>query len=258
MTAEAKRTNSKSSWSTSGLVGLSPAGLALLLLEALGGFEVDAAEGVELVLGQDLLDGLLRCSSVRSVYWSSWVWRRCTSLNCLMNAARASSPLRLGTCLGLGVEALRLHEVVEVCDGGLELFDDLGGLVDEPDFAGLVGLGAGEERDGGIDGVLLAAEVEDVAVGLGGVEHAVGAGEGLDQAVVLEVLVDVERVEVLGVEAGEQHVDDDGDVDLLAALLRQVGVGELLVLDALLDVLVVEVELVDASGWCRSARCSRR
>ena len=29
-------------------------------------------------------------------------------------------------------------------------------------------------------------------------------------------------------------------------LLRQVGVGELLVLDALLDVLVVEVELVDA------------
>ena len=94
--------------------------------------------------------------------------------------------------------------------------------------------------------VLLAAEVEDVAVGLGGVEHAVGAAEGLDQAVVLEVLVDVERVEVLAVEAGEEHVDDDGDVDLLAALLRQVGVGELLVLDALLDVLVVEVELVDA------------
>ena len=42
--------------------------------------------------------------------------------------------------------------------------------------------------------------------------------EGLDQAVVLEVLIDVERVEVFGVEAGEQHVDDDGDVDLLAAL----------------------------------------
>ena len=78
-----------------------------------------------------------------------------------------------------------------------------------------VGLLAGEEGDGGIDGVLLLAEVEDVAVGLGGVEHAVGAGEGLDQAVVLEVLVDVERVQVLGIEAGEQHVDDDGDVDLL-------------------------------------------
>ena len=82
-------------------------------------------------------------------------------------------------------------------------------------------------------------------VRLGGVEHAVGAAERLDQAVVLEVLVDVERVEVLAVEAGQEHVDDDGEVDLLAALLRQIGVGELLVLDALLHVLVVEVELVD-------------
>jgi hypothetical protein len=44
---------------------------------------------------------------------------------------------------------------------------------------------------------LLLAEVEDVAVGLGRVQDPVGAGEGLDQAVVLEVLVDVERVEVL-------------------------------------------------------------
>ena len=83
--------------------------------------------------------------------------------------------LEVGHVLGLGVEALRLHEVVEVCDGRLELLDDDGGLVDEPDFAGPVGLRAGEERDGGIDGVLLVAEVEDVAVGLGVVEHAVGA-----------------------------------------------------------------------------------
>ena len=92
---------------------------------------------------------------------------------------------------------------------------------------------------------MLLAEVEDVAVGLGRVENAVGAGEGLDQAVVLEVLVDVERVEVHGVEAGEEHVDDYGDVDLLGALVGQVAVWELLVLDALLDVLVVEVEVVD-------------
>ena len=105
----------------------------------------------------------------------------------------------------------------------MQFLDDHGGLVDQPDFAGPVGLRAGEEGDGGIDGVLLLAEVEDVAVGLGGVEHAVGAGEGLDQAVVLEVLVHVERVQVLGVEAGEQHVHDDGDVDLLLALAGQVG-----------------------------------
>ena len=84
-----------------------------------------------------------------------------------------------------------------------------------------------------------------MTVGLGRVEDAVGAGEGLDQAVVLEVLVDVERVEIHGVEAGEEHVDDDGDVDLLGALGGQVAVGELLVLDALLDVLVVEIEVVD-------------
>ena len=81
--------------------------------------------------------------------------------------------------------------------GGLELVDHDGSLVDQPDLAGLVRLRAGEEGDGGIDGVLLAAEVEDVAVGLGVVEHAVGAAERLDQAVMLEVLIDVERVEVL-------------------------------------------------------------
>ena len=62
---------------------------------------------------------------------------------------------------------------------------------------------------------------------------------------VLEVLVDVERVEELGVEAGEEHVDDDGDVDLFLTLAGQVAVWELLILDALLDVLIVEVEVVD-------------
>jgi hypothetical protein len=94
-----------------------------------------------------------------------------------------------------------------------------------------------------VHGVLLLAEVEDVAVGLGVVEHAVGARERLNQAVVLEVLVHVQGVEVLGVEAGEQHVHDDGDVDLLG--VGQIGIRVLLILDALLHVLVVEVELAD-------------
>ena len=111
------------------------------------------------------------------------------------------------------------------CTAVLQLLDDHGGLVHQPDFAGLVaGLLAGEQGDGGIDGVLLLAEVEDVAVGLGGVEHAVGAGEGLNQAVVLEVLIDIERVQVFGIEAGEQHIHHDGDVDLLAPLCGQVGI----------------------------------
>ena len=147
--------------------------------------------------------------------------------------------------IGLGFEALRLHELAEVSDGLLEFVDDDGCLVDQPDLAGLVRLYTGEERDGGVDAILLLAEVEDVAVGLGRVENAVGTREGLDQAVVLEVLVDIERVEVHGIEAGEEHVDDYGDVDLLGALVGQVAVGELLILDALLDVLVVEVEVVD-------------
>jgi hypothetical protein len=54
-----------------------------------------------------------------------------------------------------------------------------------------------------------------VAVRFGVVEHAVGAGEGLDEAVVFQLLIDVEGVEVFRVEAGEEHVDDDGDVDLV-------------------------------------------
>jgi hypothetical protein len=108
---------------------------------------------------------------------------------------------------------------------------------------GLGGL-AGEEADGGIHRVLLLAEVEDVAVGLGVVEHAVGARKRLNQAVVFEVLVDVEGVEVFGIEAGEQHVDHEGDVDLLG--VGQVGIGVLLILDALLHVLIVEVEFADA------------
>ena len=60
-----------------------------------------------------------------------------------------------------------------------------------------------------------------------------------------EILVDVERVEELGVETGEEHVDDYGDVDLFLALTGQVAIGELLILDAPLDLLVVEVEVVD-------------
>ena len=121
------------------------------------------------------------CSGVRSVYWSSWVWRRCTSLKCLMKAARASSPLRLATSSGLPRQALRPHEAFKRGLGVFELIDDDGSLIDEPDLAGLFDLHAGEEGDGVIDGLLLAAEVEDMAVGLGVVQHAVGAAECLDQ-----------------------------------------------------------------------------
>ena len=245
MTAEAKRTNSKSSWSTSRVGRLAVlAGRALLLLQALGGFEVGAAEGAEVVLGEDLLN--LLALLVRKVGVLVELGLEALDLlEALDELGAGVVAHQVVDLIGLGFEALRLHELAEVGNGLLEVVDDDGSLVDQPDLAGPVSLRTGEESDGGVDAVLLLAEVEDVAVGLGRVEDAVGAGEGLDQAVVLEVLVDVERVEVHGVEAGEEHVDDNGDVDLLLALAGQVAVGELLVLDALLDVLVVEVEVVD-------------
>ena len=58
-----------------------------------------------------------------------------------------------------------------------------------------------------------------------------------------QVLVHVECVQIFGIKAGKQHVHHDRDVDLLC--VRVVGIGPLLVLDALLHVLVVEVELAD-------------
>ncbi len=58
----------------------------------------------------------------------------------------------------------------------------------------------------------------------------------------LEVLIHVQGVQILRIEAGQQHVHHDGEIDLLLA--RQVAVGVLLVFDALLDVLVIEVEAI--------------
>ena len=143
------------------------------------------------------------------------------------------------------VEALGLHEAIEHLHGGFPFLDHNGSLVDKPDFPRLLaGLLAGEEGDGGIHGLLLLAEVEDVAVGLGAVEHPVGAGKGLDETVVPQVLVHVERVQELGIEASQQHVHHDGDIDLLRG--RIVGIRPLLVFDALLHILVVEIELAEA------------
>ena len=217
---------------------------ALLLFETLGGFEVDAAEGAKVVLGKGLLD---LCRLL--------VGEVGVLVELGLEALDFLEPIdELGTgvvshqvvhLIGLGFDTLRLHEHAEFGDGLLEVVDDDGSLVDQPNLPSPVALGAGEESNGGIDAVLLVAEVKNVAVGLGRVENAVGAGEGLDQAVMLEVLVDVERVEESGIETGQEHIDDDGDVDLFPALAGQIAVGELLILDALLDVLIIEVEIID-------------
>ena len=220
------------------------ASLVLFGFEAFGGFEVDAAEGAGIVPGEGLFD--LPALLVGEVGVLVELSDEALDLLELLDEDDAGGvALEVGDGFGTRVEALGLEEIVQFFLGGLELFDDDRGLVDQPDFLRLFGSCAGEQGDGFIDAGLLAAEVEDVAVGLGGVEHAVGAREGLDEAVVLEVLVHVEGVEVLGVEPGQEHVDDDGDVDLLRAFLGEVAVGVLLVLDAFLDVLVVGVELAD-------------
>src|SRR5208282_1760075 len=63
--------------------------------------------------------------------------------------------------------------------------------------------------------------------------------------VVLQVLIHIKRVQVFGIEAGEQHVHHDDDVDLFFALVGHVLIGKLLILDARLHILVVEIEFAD-------------
>ena len=92
--------------------------------------------------------------------------------------------------------------------------NDVIGFIDQPDFAGAFGFGTGEEGDGLINTLLLATEVEDMAIGLGGVEDAVGTTKSLNQGVVAQVFIDIQSVEVFGVEAGEEHINDNGDIDL--------------------------------------------
>ena len=60
---------------------------------------------------------------------------------------------------------------------------------------------------------------------------------------VFEILVYVQRVEILGIETGEKHVNNNRDVDLLCCCI--VCIRPLLVLDTLLHVLIVEIELRD-------------
>jgi len=146
---------------------------------------------------------------------------------------------------GAGFQPMGLEEVVQFPLGGFEFFDHHGGLVHEPNLFRPFGPYAGEQGNGFVDPVLLAAEVKNVAVGFGGVEDAVGPGKGLNETVVLEVFVDIEGVEIFRIEAGQEHVHDNGDVDLFFSFPGKVAVGILLVLDALLHILVVGVEFAD-------------
>ena len=70
-----------------------------------------------------------------------------------------------------------------------------------------------EEGNRVVRGLFKVAEADDISESLDGVEDSVRAREGLDEAVGAQVLVDPQGVEGLGVEAGEEHVDNDHQVD---------------------------------------------
>ncbi len=120
----------------------------------------------------------------------------------------------------------------------------------------------GEEGDGGIDRALLLAEVEDVTIGLGRVHDAVSCARRLGSDRDALVLVDVEGVQELRVKAGQKHVDDNRDVDLVVRVvgvsLLKVRIRPLLVFDPLLHVLIVEVEFADLVVCAVVGVCNRR
>src|SRR3546814_5183933 len=97
--------------------------------------------------------------------WSSDV---CSSdPEALDEAVAGGVALEVGDVVGLAAEPLRGHEAVQLVARFLQLLDHHRRGVHQPDCARLLDLDPGEQGDGGIDLFLLAAEVEDVAVGLG-------------------------------------------------------------------------------------------
>jgi hypothetical protein len=69
-------------------------------------------------------------------------------------------------------------------DGLCQFAYDHRGGIDQPDFLGVVGFLAGKQGDGIVDRILLLAELQHIAIGLGVVGDAVGTRKGLNQSVV--------------------------------------------------------------------------
>ena len=84
-----------------------------------------------------------------------------------MKAARASSPFRFATAEGVQSRPWDFMKLSSFCTAVSSFSMTTRGLVHEPDFPRLLtSLFAAEEGDGGIDGVLLLAEVEMLPWGL--------------------------------------------------------------------------------------------
>ena len=137
-----------------------------------------------------------------------------------------------------------LHEIAQLLHCILQLANDDRSLVHQPDFLGRFSGLARKQRNGIIDRILLLTEVKDIAVGLGIVEDTIGTRKRLNQPVVLQILVHIQGIEELGIETGEQHVHHDDDINFLR--MGQIRVRVLLIFDALLDILIVEIKLTNA------------
>jgi len=155
-------------------------GFVLVGTESLGGREVHAAVRVELIPGQKLLDGGFGLERQIGVLVELGL-EALDLAEALDEGGAGVVAAQGGHGLGHGFEVLRFHEVSEFAERGLEFLYDLGSGFHQPDLFGLDGVvDAGEEDDGGVHGSLLLAEFEDLAVRFGGIEDAIGAGEGLD------------------------------------------------------------------------------
>ena len=107
-----------------------------------------------------------------------------------------------------------------------------------PEFAqqhDAAGVFVAKEGDSRIHPLLQVAETDDVAEGLDRIQNTVGAAERLDQAVHFQVLVHPQGVQGGGVEAGEEHIHHDEQIQFL--VFHPQG-----------NVLVVVLELVAVGG----------
>ncbi len=149
--------------------------------------------------------------------------------------------LDIGHLLRGAVQTLGLHKGVQGADRIFQVIDHPGSGINQPDLLGSLRIFPGKEGDCLVHLFFLVAEIKDVAIGLGVVQDAICAGKCLDEAVVFEVLVHIEGVEELGIKAGEEHIHHDDDIDLVGT--GQVAVGVLLVFDALLHILIIEIKV---------------
>ncbi len=96
---------------------------------------------------------------------------------------------------------------------------------------------AAEQLDGVIHLLFEVTEADDLAKTLLLVQHAVGAAERLQQAVILHVLVHIKRVEFLAVKARKEHAHHKKQVERFHR--------RILLLHTAVDIIVVGTEILD-------------